>query len=530
MTLGKGAVTAAQPPGASGAVVEVEGVSRRFGVVHALDDVTIQVGAGEFVGLAGENGAGKSTLLSVISGLVQPDHGVVRINGVEVGRDWDFHKANLAGVFRVYQEQALLPNLRVYENLYLGHESLFSRGGVLNRRRMKQMVREHIREFVGRAVDPNALVSQLSWGERQLVEIVRAFALASLLEVESPVVLLDEPTAAMTHDDLEAFYALLRVMRGHTLFDNASFILVSHRLEEVLDLSDRVYVMKDGAVVGEYAEPRNVDVRELHALMVGRMREETYYCEDRQRDSFGDVVLEMENASVDGEFEDVSFSLRAGEILGIGGLTGSGKSELGRAIAGLVKLDGGRIMLDGRDVTSTSIGGRVDASVGYVPLDRHGEGLILYLPITINMTLSALRDVATKIRGLLAPAKERDATRAAMERFGIVAPSEKTKPVDLSGGNQQKVVIARSLVANSKLIVLDHPTRGVDAGAKYEIHVLLRELAERGVAILMITDELPELIGMSNRIIVMRGGQVTQETPAPAGRKPTEESVVASLV
>jgi ABC-type sugar transport system ATPase subunit len=516
-------------PPLAGPVIELEGVSQRFGVVQALNDVSIHVGAGELVGLAGENGAGKSTLLSIISGLVHPDAGVVRINGREVGRDWDFHKANLAGVFRIYQEQALLPNLRVYENLYLGHESLFARGGVLNRRRMRRMVGQHLEEFVGRSIDPNSLISELSWGERQLVEIVRAFALASLLEIESPLVLLDEPTAAMTHDDLESFYDLLRRMRGHSLFDHASFVLVSHRLQEVLDLSDRVYVLKDGEVVGEVDRPKEVDERELHALMVGRTREEAYYCEDRQRPEFGDVVLQLDDACAAGAFDGVSFDVRAGEILGIGGVTGSGKSELGRAIAGLTKLDRGRLRLNDRDVTSTSIGGRIDASVGYVPLDRHSEGLILYLPVALNMTLSALGAV-TRFRGVLSRSKERRVARAAMKRFGVRAPSESVNPVELSGGNQQKVVIARTLVAESKVLVMDHPTRGVDAGAKYEIYVLMRDLAERGVAIVMISDELPELIGISNRIIVMRGGRITQETSAPAGAKPSEESLVASLV
>lgn len=509
------------------ASVETDGVSRRFGAVQALDNVSIRVAPGEMVGLAGENGAGKSTLLSVISGIVRPDEGTLRVKGTSVGHDWAFHSANLAGVFRVYQEQALVPNLPVYENLYLGHEALFSRRGVLNRRRMRQTGAAHIHEFAGRAIDPGRAIGDLSWGERQFVEIVRAFALASLLEIEAPVVLLDEPTAAMTHDDLEDFYALLRRMRERVR--NASFVLVSHRLQEVLDLSDRMYVMKDGRVVGEFEEPKAVNETQLHALMVGRERESAYYCEDRQRMTMGEVVLELDKVTTAGAFEGVSLKVRAGEIVGIGGVTGSGKSEVGRATAGLMKIDDGRLLLAGRDLTRASVSARIQASIGYVPLDRHAEGVILSASIAKNMTLSALHKI-TRFRHILSPGRERTLAREAAKRFRIRASSETAYVGALSGGNQQKVVIARALVAESKAIVLDHPTRGVDAGAKYEIYVLLRELAERGVAIMMITDDLPELIGISNRIVVMRGGQVAYECDAPPERKPTEERLVAALV
>jgi ribose transport system ATP-binding protein len=519
-------------PSAGQPIVQVVNVSKTFGVVKALRNVSIEVREGDFVGLAGENGAGKSTLLSVISGLIRPDSGSVTLRGSTDAADraYDFHRANLAGIFRIYQEQALLPNLRVYENMYLGHESLFSRHGVINRGKMRSLTEAHMERFVGRGIDPNALIRDLSWGERQFVEIVRAFAVASLLEIEAPLMLLDEPTAAMTHDDLESFYALLRSLRTVESFARASFVLVSHRLDEVLELSDRVYVMKDGEVIAEVPEPKTVDERDLHALMVGRSREANYYCEERQRESFGDVVLALEGSSVDRSFENVSFEVRAGEIVGVGGVTGSGKSEVGRAIAGLTKLTSGGLRILGRDVGRTSIGKRVGLGVGYVPLDRHSEGLILYLPISHNITLSALDDVASRWRFLLARTRERHVATDAMRRFAIRAGSCQMKPSELSGGNQQKVVMARSLVAGSKVLVLDHPTRGVDAGAKYEIYSLLRDLADRGVAIVMISDELPELIGMSNRVIVMRGGVVTHEAAAPASSKPSEESIVQALV
>lgn len=512
-------------------VVEVVNASKTFGVVRALDGASIAVHKGEFIGLAGENGAGKSTLLSVLSGLLHPDSGAVLLNGKEVQqRDWDLHKANLAGVFRIYQEQALLPNLSVYENMYLGHEHLFSRAGVTNRRRMRTLAKQHMEEFVGRTIDPDALIGTLSWGERQLVEIVRAFAVASLLGIQSPLVLLDEPTAAMTHDDLESFYALLRRMRAHGTFVDASFVLVSHRLDEVLALSDRVYVMKDGQVVSEVLEPRSVDEADLHAVMVGRARAENYYCENRQRSEFGDVTVQLRDVAIDGVFRDVSFDVRAGEIVGVGGVTGSGKSELGRALAGLSSFDSGTLTIHGRDVTSASIGDRIATGIGYVPLDRHSEGLILYLPVDLNITLSALRKAATKGRVFLSRSREKGAATAAMKRFAVRAQSCSVNPADLSGGNQQKVVMARSLVADSSLLILDHPTRGVDAGAKHEIYNLLRDLADRGVAIIMITDELPELIGLSNRLIVMRGGVVTQQSDAPADGKPSEEEIVKALV
>jgi ribose transport system ATP-binding protein len=512
-------------------IVELQDATQTFGVVRALDGVSVTVRKGEFVGLAGENGAGKSTVLSVLSGLIRPDSGTIRLRGQEVSqRDWTFHKANLAGVFRIYQEQALLQNLRVYENMYLGHENLFSQAGVINRRRMRTLARQHMEEFVGRSIDPTALVGSLSWGERQLVEIVRAFAIASLLEIRSPLILLDEPTAAMTHDDLEAFYSLLGRMRTQETFEEASFLLVSHRLDEVLKLSDRVYVMKDGRVVDEVTDPASVDEADLHAAMVGRARAHNYYCEDRQRSDFGEVAVRLENLSIKQAFQDVSFEVCEGEIVGVGGVTGSGKSELGRALAGLTPIDSGTLDLHGSDVTRSSVGERIGKGIGYVPLDRHSEGLILYLPIDLNMTLSALRQSATKGRFVLSRKKERATATGAMRRFAIRAPDCTVNPADLSGGNQQKVVMARSLVAASTVLVLDHPTRGVDAGAKHEIYQLLRDLADRGVAIIMITDELPELIGLSNRIVVMRGGIITQQTMSPAGAKPSEEDIVKALV
>jgi ribose transport system ATP-binding protein len=412
--------------------------------------------------------------------------------------------------------------------MYLGHERRFSRAGLLSPRALISRTRSELREIIGREIPPNAFVADLPWGERQILEIVRAVAAARLLDIETPLILLDEPTAAMTHDELEDFFALLRRLREQTIFETVSFIFVSHRLEEILNVSDRIYVLKDGVIVSE-VEGQGVTERELHALMVGRQREERYYRQDLQRSDLGEVVVELENVACPPYFESVSFEVRAGEILGIGGVTGAGNSELGRAIAGLLPVSSGTILLNGRDVTNLSIARRIDAGIGYVPVDRHEEGLILYHSVAENMTLASL-DLVTRGPGVLSVRRERAIARQAISRFGVMTRNERALVATLSGGNQQKVVMAKALLGQPKLIMFDNPTRGVDAGAKYELYGLIRELAARDVAIIVLSADLPELIALSNRILVMKDRRIRYACPAPVDDKPSEHEIVEHMV
>jgi ribose transport system ATP-binding protein len=507
----------------SAPLLEAEGISKRFHVVQALQDVALHLQEHEVLGLVGENGSGKSTLLSVLSGVVRPNAGEIRVRGKPIAPR-NYHDANAVGIFRIYQEQALLANLSVAENLYIGHESFFSRLGFLNRRAMIDRARREL-EILDVGVDPTARLATLDMHTRELVEIVRAVATASLLQIDTPILLLDEPTATLTAEQVDKLFDLIRIMR-----ERASFVFVSHRLSEVLDLSDRAYVLKDGVMIGEVS-PRTISDSQLHQLMVGRVKEREYYHEDKQQDTVGPTVFRVEHLSAPPFFADVSFDLRKCEILGIGGLIGSGKSELGRALIGDLRASEGAVSLNGSAIHRLPLRTRISLGGGYVPLERHVEGILLYQSLATNISLPVLSSVVGRIPAILSPAREGALARSAMNRFAIAAPSERSLVVAMSGGNQQKTVIAKWLATNARsVLIMDNPTRGVDAGAKYEIYGLLRQLVAEGLAIILITDDLLELIGLSNRIVILRDGAVVSEIDAPAHRKPSEHDVIAHMV
>lgn len=507
--------------GAGPAVLEATGITKRYPGVHALDGVSLTVRRGEVIGLVGENGAGKSTLLSILSGSEQPDEGEVRVGDRPPGLS-SYAEANRAGVYRAHQDQGLLANMTVAENLFIGHESRFTTAGILRPRKMREFARRSISrdEMMRERLDETRLVSELPLDLRQLVEITRAFAVADLLGVEHPVVLLDETTASLNQDEVEDLFRHVRAHKGR-----ASFVFVSHRLDEILGICDRVYVIKDGRVVAE-RQVGDTDEAELHRLMVGRDREENHYLESRRRTVFGDEVLRLERFGAGTDFADVSFSVRAGEIYGIGGLTGCGKSPLGQALVGDIS-SVGVAAVEGAPLPA----GRPTARVGrlaYGPLDRHGEGVSLLQSIRWNTTWSSLGQIS---RGpFLNLRRERRLVAEAMRRYRIAAPGMETSVGSLSGGNQQKVMLARLVASGARVLVLDNPTRGVDVGARQEIYAQLRDLTDQGLAIVMITDDLRELIGMSDRIAAMKDGRIVHEWNEETTRGLTEEDIVARMV
>ena len=306
-----------------------------------------------------------------------------------------------------------------------------------------------------------------------------------------------------------------------------TIVFVSHRLREILDMCPRIYILKDGVVVDETTSAETSE-RAMHALMVGRPRSEEYYHEKLQSTENRDKVLELVEASA-ARFHNISLTVRAGEIVGLGGVTGSGKEALGHCIAELISLQSGRIMMEGRDITGDSLAARIRAGVGYVPLDRHGEGAILAHSIRSNMTLASLRRVSSRT-GILSIRSEKRLVHGIVTRLGIATPNIEAPVGRLSGGNQQKVVIGRIVLTRPKLIILDNPTRGVDAGAKHEIYGMIRQLATEGAGILLITEDLPELIGLSNRIAIMRDGRIQSIAEASVVAKPTEAELVAHMV
>jgi len=503
-------------------LLRVEGLSKSFGPVAVLQDVSFAVPTRSIIGLVGENGAGKSTLFNILTGLIRPDHGAVFFKGRPF-RPRSYKEAFAAGVSRVFQEQALILSAPVYENLLLSQEHRFTRFGQLVDRRAMIRMAERIVEDAGINIDVRRNAGAFDFSKRQAIEIARAcVAPRHLMGIEDPLVLLDEPTSTLDREDETAFFDLLRRLRRQ-----ASFIFVSHRLTEVRDISDTIHVMKDGRLVGTLG-PREADEKTLHGLMVGRERADDYYHLDRQQAvAERPVVCRVQGLS-GAEFRDISIELRRGEIVGIGGLLDSGKSALGSAIAGVRPPSGGTVTLDGLPSSRPSIRRFVRHGLGYIPAERLVQGIIPRLGLAMNLTLPSADRYSPKLmwrRGL-----ERRAAEAAIRTMDIRSGTPTVPLSDLSGGNQQKVVLARWLQRDLRVLVLDNPTRGVDAGAKEEIYRHIRAVTEAGVGVILITDELAELIGLANRILVMQRGRVVIEIPAPPDAKPTEHDLIAYML
>lgn len=502
----------------------VRGVTKQFEASTALDRVDLDIDVGQVVGLIGENGAGKTTMLNVLSGIVAPDAGTMELDGRQF-RPSSYAEASARGVARVFQEQALIRNLRVYENLLLSHEARFTCFGQWVRRRAMVDLAQSIADEAGLGVDVTWPTSALSFSKRQLVEIARACLVPSrVLGVERPVVLLDEPTASLDKADEAVFFALIARLRATT-----SFLFVSHRLTEVLQTSDFVYVLKDGRVVARL-EAGEADERRLHALMVGRARDADYYHETEQAVGDGDVVLEARGLRRAGAYDGVGFAVRRGEILGVGGLLDSGKSELGKGLAGVDPPDSGEVRIAASEWRRPDVRRALAEGVGYVPSERLVEGIIAEFPLAWNMSLASGADLFASAWGIWRTGREEKVAERMIDDLTIRGGRPDLACRKLSGGNQQKVVLARWLCRPLRLLVLDNPTRGVDAGAKEEIYRILRRLTAEGIGIVLITDELLELIGLSNRILIMRRGVVAGLVESSPNAKPTEVDLLRLML
>ena len=503
-------------------LMEVRGISRDFGPVQALTDVSLSVQPQEVVGFIGENGAGKSTLLNIMSGVDRQTEGEVFLHGEPV-HFHSYRDATRAGVFRIFQELAMVPTLPVYQNMFLAHEDHFRKLGVISRKAMVQRTRTLLEEFDHGWVDPQRDTMTYDFSTRQVLEIIKAFALSELLEVETPVVLLDEPTAGLAKNEIAFFGDVIQRIRTR-----AGVVFVSHRLTELLEFSDRIYVIKDGIVVAQ-PSPKDTSEAELHKLMVGRVRDEAFYKEDRQREPQDRVVLRLSGFAQQGSFAGVDLELHAGEIVGLAGVVGSGKSELARGLFGAESGCEGEVAVDGKPVRRPTIRKMMDAGVGYVSADRGTDGIILTLPISWNVSLAALNS-GEHAKTILPLKWEKHQSEAFRDSLRIKAPSIDTLASNLSGGTQQKVILARWLALGVKVLILDNPTKGIDVGAKDDVYEILRELTAAGTAVLLISDELVELIGLSNRIVVMKDGHVTREIATPPDDKPHEAALVAHMV
>jgi ribose transport system ATP-binding protein len=506
-------------------LLKVDGLSKSFGETLVLNDVSFAVASNSIVGIVGENGAGKSTLFNIISGIVRPDRGRIEFRGEEV-KPANYREANQLGISRVFQEQALIPNIAVYENILLSHEARFSRfGQLLDKKRMVRAA-QRIADGMKLDIDVRRQTSDYDFSKRQSIEIARACLVPrDILSVPSPLVLMDEPTSALEKSEEEALFDLIRSVRQH-----GSVLFVSHRLSEVLSVCDLIHILKDGRLVAT-VKPADVDERILHGLMVGRERDTDYYHEEDQgRISDSPVALKVSNLSSLGFYDDVSFEVRRGEVFGIGGLLDSGKSHLGKGIVGLVRPDKGTLQFDQSRPIRPVFYHLSSSGVAYVPSERLAEGIIPPFSVAWNVSLAGGRDLFSNKLGIWRSAFEDRVARRYIEELGVKAPSARSPCATLSGGNQQKVVLAKWLCRSPRVIVLDNPTRGIDAGAKEEIYLLIRRLTQSGASIVLITDELLELIGLSHRIGIMRGGRLSEILEAPPERKPTERELVGHML
>ena len=506
-------------------ILQIERLSKRFGGTLVLENIGFSVARHSVVGIVGENGAGKSTLFNVISGIVRPDRGRILYQGKEI-RPAHYREANLIGISRVFQEQALIPNIAVYENILLSHEAAFTRyGQFLDRPRMIE-VAQRIVDSMELDIDVRRRTGDYEFSKRQSIEIARACLVPrEVLSIPVPLVLLDEPTSALEKSEEEAFFRLVLRIKQY-----GSALFVSHRLSEVLRICDLIHVLKDGRLVAT-VDPAVTDERTLHGLMVGRERDADYYHEDEQRPvAERPVMLSVSGLSLPDHYQDVSLQVRAGGILGIGGLVDSGKSRLGKGIVGLRPPATGTVQLGDGPPAPPSFRSLIARGLAYLPGERLAEGIIAGFSVAWNTSLASGHDIFSNRFGIWRDAVEERLTRRYIRELNIKTSSPRAACATLSGGNQQKVALAKWLCRGPRVVILDNPTRGIDAGAKEEVYKLIRRITAAGVCIILITDELLELIGLSHRIAVMRRGRLTAILDAPPERKPSEEELVALML
>ena len=484
-------------------LLEMRGITKRFPGVTALDGVDFELERGEVHVILGENGAGKSTLIKMLSGAYQPDEGEILFEGEPVR----IHSAAVAqglGISTIYQEFNLVPQLTVAENVFLGRQP--RRLGIVDRRRMREEARRLLERIKVR-VDPDAPVSALGVAQRQMVEIAKA------LSLEARVLIMDEPTASLSGQEVQRLFEIVRGLKQ----EEVGVIFISHHLEEVTEIGDRVTVLRDGKLVGQV--PAATDHSELVRMMVGRSIEDQF---PRRRPEIGDVLLEVTDLSREGVLEDVSLRVRGGEVVGIAGIVGAGRTELARAIFGVDPVDSGEVWVEGSRMERFDPREAKNRGIGFATEDRQGQGIVPPLSVAENLALASLERYTRA--GLLSRREERSQAEKMIEGLNIRTPGPDQEVRYLSGGNQQKVVIGKWLLADSRVLIMDEPTRGIDVGAKVEIYELMNELTEQGAGILMISSDLPEVLGMSDRILVMSGGRITGEL---SGEDATQEKVMA---
>jgi ribose transport system ATP-binding protein len=485
-------------------LLKAEGISKQFPGVQALENVDFDLRAGEVHVLLGENGAGKSTLMKILAGAYQPDSGKVLLNGEEVS----FHnprQAQSAGIAIIYQEFNLVPYMNVAQNIFLGRFPK-KNGFLLDHKKMHVDAGKLLKSLY-LDLDTNANTINLGTGQQQMVEVAKA------LSVQSRVLIMDEPTASLTETEIEHLFKIIRDLKKQGI----GIIYISHRLQEVHEIGDRVTVLRDGKYIGT-KNVKSVKVPDLVKMMVGRNIEDMF---ERTYQARGEEALRVEDIKRGKRLNGVSMNLHTKEIVGLAGLVGAGRTELARAIFGVDPIDSGRIFVFGKEVHPTSPAQMVQAGISLLPEDRKNHGLCLILPTSDNVVMASLKNLFPRF--FVNNRKERSIVVDYIKDLRIATPSPKRITQFLSGGTQQKVVLAKWLCTKARIFIFDEPTRGIDVGAKAEIHGFMNELVKNGGAVLMISSELPEVLGMSDRIFVMREGRVIKEL---SRKEATQEKII----
>ena len=473
-------------------MIELVSVSKQFPGVKALDGVSFNVEDGAVHGLVGENGAGKSTLIKILSGIYPTYRGKISIDNKKVNFKSVLDSQKF-GVATIFQELTVIQDLSVAENIFLGREP-YNSLGFLDFNEMQDKSRR-VLEYLGIDFSPNSLIRDLSVANQQLVEICKA------LVIESKIIIMDEPTSALTEHEVEYLFALIEKLKSKGL----TIIYVSHKLDEVFHLCDSITVLRDGSHIGTVRKDE-VTQNDIITMMVGRPMNSMFPERKAER---VEEILRVRGLKRAGDFEDIDFNLHGGEIVGFAGLIGAGRTELAKALIGAAKIDGGEILLRGRTVGFKDPGKALSSGLVYLTEDRKGEGLMLELGVRENMVVSILKELRNRL--FISAKNEDDKVRNLVDKLKIKITDKEQTVENLSGGNQQKVIISRLLLTDSELFIFDEPTRGIDVGAKFEIYRIMNSLAEEGKGIIFISSELPEVLGVSDRIYCMREGRIVSE-------------------
>jgi len=487
-------------------VLKMTQIDKRFPGVHALTTVDFDLRRGEVHVLLGENGAGKSTLIKILCGAYQPDSGEILLNGKPVRIESPIDGQHM-GISVVYQEFNLVPKLTVAENIFLGRQPM--RNGLIDWSRMNQDANKLLAELHVDYIDPKIQVGALGVAQQQMVEITKA------LSLNASILVMDEPTAALSDREIDDLFRIIRMLKER----DVSFIYISHRLEEVSIVGDRVTVLRDGQLVGTVPVDKDLTIDRMIRMMIGRDLKEKF---PKEKVDIGDELLRVENLGRGKAVRNVSFTLHRGEILGIAGLVGAGRTETARLIFGADEHDTGKVFVEGKEIKVSSPSDSISYGVGFLTEDRKAQGLVLKMTVGQNITLAAL-DTLFPGTPIIQPALERQVSDRYVRDMRVRTPSLDQKVQFLSGGNQQKTVIAKWLCTQSRILIFDEPTRGIDVGAKVEVYQLMTELIKQGAGIIMISSEMPEILGMSDRILVMCEGTLAGELQR---EEATEESIL----